>query len=153
MNQVLLYRLNRQHEQIFESIKSCDGDFLNKKHITGKWSIREHLAHLGRYQEVFMCRIQQTLVDESARTERYSAEKDPGFEKWLEKDIPQIIRDIQIKRKALANLIRELNKEELSRTLTHPKFGAMSVEEWTEFFVLHESHHAYSIFRIIHRFQ
>jgi len=47
-----------------------------------------------------------------------------------------------------ASLITNLNDEELLLTGSHPKFGVMTIPGWTEFFLLHEAHHLFTIFRL-----
>jgi hypothetical protein len=45
-------------------------------------------------------------------------------------------------------LITNLNDGELLLTGTHPKFGVLTIPGWTEFFLLHEAHHLFTIFRL-----
>jgi hypothetical protein len=32
----------------------------------------------------------------------------------------------------------------------HKKYGALTIMEWTEFFLLHEAHHIFTIFQLMH---
>jgi hypothetical protein len=41
-----------------------------------------------------------------------------------------------------------LHQEQLTQTGSHPLFGSMSVEGWTEFFLLHEAHHFFTILKV-----
>jgi hypothetical protein len=56
-------------------------------------------------------------------------------------------------RQEIVNLIGGLTDEQMSRTGTHSKFGSMNIVEWTEFFLLHEAHHIYTIFKLIRTIQ
>ena len=31
----------------------------------------------------------------------------------------------------------------------HPKYGALTLVEWTEFFLLHEAHHLFTLFKLL----
>src|SRR5260370_19695292 len=58
---------------------------------SGKWSANDHLAHLARYHEVFLERIDRILKEKSPALSRYLADKDPAWKRcrWLPyKDMP-----------------------------------------------------------------
>src|SRR6516164_7833719 len=50
--------------------------------IPGKWSANEHLAHLARYHEVFLRRMEHILAEPCPAFERYCAEDDPEWGAW-----------------------------------------------------------------------
>ncbi len=41
-----------------------------------------------------------------------------------------------------------LHEEQLMRIGLHPVYGPMTIEGWTEFFLLHEAHHFFTILRL-----
>jgi len=41
-----------------------------------------------------------------------------------------------------------LHEEQLTQAGSHPLFGSMGVEGWTEFFLLHEAHHFFTILKV-----
>ena len=53
-------------------------------------------------------------------------------------------------REKIYNLIHHLPPDKLDRIGIHPKFGKLTISEWTEFFLLHEAHHLYAIFQLAH---
>ena len=85
---------------------------------TGKWSIFENMARLGRYQAVFLDRIQRIIAEETPRFSRYAADDDPAFVDW-----------------------RNLS-------FLTPLYGPMTIEGWTEFVLLHEAHHLLTTLRL-----
>lgn len=53
MDEFLKNNLNNQLAFLLQQLENVDKVFLKKQLIPQKWSIHEHLAHLGRYQEIF----------------------------------------------------------------------------------------------------
>lgn len=45
--------------------------------------------------------------------------------------------------------LQSLSDEDFERTGVHPKFGAMSLSLWLEFFLVHESHHLYVVLQLV----
>ena len=48
------------------------------KPVSGKWSAHEQLAHLARYHQVFLQRIDRILSEQAPEFPRYRAEYDPN---------------------------------------------------------------------------
>ncbi len=146
-------QLLSQHHQIPYLIKGFSEVFLIKRHQPEKWSIKENIAHLGRYQEIFLNRINLILKTENPQFGRYKAEKDSDFQKWLDLNQEEILERLKRDRRKINELIFSLKNAQLQRKGTHPKFGTMDIVKWIEFFLLHESHHFYTIFRMAQEFK
>ena len=144
----LYHRLVHQYQEVEFLVSDLSDDFLRTRHQPDKWSIQEHLAHLGCYQDNFKKRLIQIQQENQPEFERYKAEEDPQFEQWLSLDVKAILFATNQSRSAIAKWIRSLDEKVLKRTGHHPKFGWMDMAVWTEFFLLHESHHLYAIFRL-----
>ena len=153
MQKHLLIRIKNQYGQVDDLIKGLSVKFITDRHLPDKWSIKEHLSHLGRYQEIFEERICRILKEETLVFDRYKAENDSFFAEWIALNVQEVVEKTKEKRSAIYQWLTQIEKEQLSRTGIHPKFGVLSINEWTEFFLLHETHHFYSIFQIIHEFK
>lgn len=55
---------------------------LHAKPIAGKWSAHEQLAHLARYHQIFLQRIDRILSEQAPEFSRYRAEDDPDWPAW-----------------------------------------------------------------------
>jgi hypothetical protein len=142
-------RLRTQHQTIEIILSSLDKAHLVVRPQPGKWNILENLAHLGRYQLVFIDRITQILHSvEEPLFERYVAEEDPEFENWRSLPVEALISQIESDRKYIFALITNLTEAAQSRIGIHKKFGRLMVLQWTEFFLLHEAHHIFTIFQL-----
>jgi DinB superfamily len=141
-------RLSCQYESAMTLILSTDASLLKQRPATGKWSIFESFAHLVRYQNVFIQRVEKILSDENPRFERYSAEADSDFPKWLAFDKDKLLHILINDRFVVHNLFKELTDDELDKTGVHPAFGQLDLADWHEFFLLHEAHHIFTMFKL-----
>ena len=146
-------RLNTQHLDLWQLTESLPDSFYFNRHMEGKWSIAEHTAHLGRYQEIFQARLARIRNEEKPRLKRYSADEDLLFTQWCTKKREDLEQDLNTGREELIALLDSFQPKDYRQLGIHPKFGEMSVAEWLRFFLLHESHHHYAVFRLIMMFR
>jgi DinB superfamily len=170
-------RLRHQQETISELIANLSEDQLKQRINPDKWSAFEHIAHLAAYQPVFIGRLERIRESNEAQGKqsgeggmhpnqseawegppafgRYVAEKDPLFPVYLEKTVPELLADIAFNRDRIAAIFVGVDDEGLSdgidllRTGRHPKYGLLTTVQWTEFFLLHEAHHLFTIFMLV----
>jgi len=114
----------------------------------GKWNGREHLAHITRMHGVCSARIRVILARESPTLPAYRAEKDPTWAQWRQIPVPELLETAARRRETLVETVQELSDAELDRIGVHTRLGPMPMSEWLEFFLLHESHHLYEIFKL-----
>jgi hypothetical protein len=143
-------RLKNQHETIENIVDKTDKADLTIQPFPGKWSIKDNIAHLAKYQFVFIDRINIILKNNSPVFDRYKAELDPDFESWRMLDISDLIQSLHKERQTIFNLITNLTDQELNRVGLHKKYGRLPLIDWTEFFLLHEAHHIFTIFQLAH---
>ena len=142
----ILLRFKEQHKTLAFLLKDLSEEVLHKRPSRAKWSIHENLAHLGRYQENFEHRLDRTLDNSNPVFGRYKAEKDPGFPQWCSMTAEEVLQKLNQHRKELIKKLERLTDEQLKLTAVHPRLGQMDLTYWIEFFLLHETHHIYTIF-------
>lgn len=145
-----LDRLRTQHLSIPALIAGLPDERLSFNPLPGKWNIKDNIAHLTKYQLLFIERMHVVLTVHEPVFEAYRAENDPEFGRWLRKGKDQLIEELDGDRKILTDLVTKMNEHELKRIGIHLKFGKLDVLDWTEFFLLHEAHHLFTIFRLAH---
>ena len=143
-------RLHFQHEAIEQMLTHTPPEKRTKEIQAGKWSIQENLAHLARYQEVFIERIHLILTGKQPSFARYSAEEDPEFANTRIKSFPDLMQDLKKNRQEIIGLLDDLPDQELQKTGSHPVMGSLELTEWIEFFLLHEAHHMLTIYKLAH---
>jgi uncharacterized damage-inducible protein DinB len=152
MNHSIASRLQRCETQLqdflSEALRGVSPESLSRRVNPDKWSARENLAHLARYHQVFLERIDRMLTEPNPRFGRYRAEEDPEWAKWQVMPAPQVLANLSALRTKLMARLRSLNEEDFARTGTHPKFGEMSLTLWLEFFLVHEGHHLLTVLQL-----
>ena len=146
----LIERLKSQHKAISAIISTVGEERLNYHPEPGKWSIHDNIAHLATYQPVFIERTHKILTTDNPQFNRYKADDEAEFLAWQSKPIPVLLEKIEGNRKILIQLLTGLSDQQLERRGLHPKFGNLSIPEWTEFFLLHEAHDLFTIFQLAH---
>jgi hypothetical protein len=146
-------RLQRCEAQLQDflcvTLKGVAIDTLSTRVIPGKWSAHEQLAHLARYHQVFLQRIDRILSENAPEFPSYRAEDDPEWPAWTSLPTSQLLVRISSMRAKLMARLRSLSEEQFERTGVHSKFGAMSLSLWLEFFLVHEAHHLYVVLQLV----
>jgi uncharacterized damage-inducible protein DinB len=132
-----------------EALRGVTVEKILEQAIPGKWSANENLAHLGRYHEIFLERIERILTEESPEFSRYRAEEDPQWEAWRTLAYKEVAEKLAGLREMLVARLKTLSKTDYRRTGFHPKFGEMSLALWLEFFLVHEAHHLYVALQLV----
>jgi hypothetical protein len=141
-------RLQTQHEAIDALIEQTNNNRLTLSLQPGKWSIKDNIAHLAKYQPVFIDRIHKILLSGEPVFESYRAENDAEFPVWQGRDIETLLDTLHADRAEINKLIIDLSYTQLDMVGVHKKFGRLTIVQWTEFFLLHESHHMFTIFQL-----
>lgn len=143
-------RLQHQHQTIREVTRDIPDDILRRTVVPGKWSAHANIAHLAAYQPVFIERLGRILREPGPAFGRYVAEEDPLFPGYLERSSASLLDQIDDDRSRILTLLGDADESFLKRTGLHPRFGLLTVVDWTEFFLLHEAHHLYTLFALVH---
>ncbi len=141
-------RLQYQHKSVIELMDGLSDEQVRRHIIAGKWSIFEHIVHLQVYQHQFIARMRQVLDGTNPRFERYTADADPLFLENCSKSSREVMQDLLSVRKELAAGVLSFQDADLVKRGVHPYFGEMTLLEWLNFFLLHEAHHLFTIFKL-----
>jgi hypothetical protein len=142
-------RLQFQHLSIRELTAGISPEALRHPVNPGKWSAFENVAHLAAYQPVFIDRLERLGREASPAFGRYVAEDDPLFHRRLAMSPAELFAIIDSDRALILSHPDSGGETLLQRTGSHPLYGLLTVRQWTEFFLLHEAHHLFTIFRLV----
>jgi hypothetical protein len=148
MKNALLQRLQHQPASLKISLHGLTEEQVKLRPLPDKWSIFENLAHLARYHEVFKERVGFITAGSNPIFQPYRADNDPGFFDWQKKLYKQLMDDFYADRAALNALLASLGDSQLQGTASHPVYGLLNMEGWTEMFLLHEAHHFFTIIKL-----
>jgi DinB superfamily len=145
----IITRLQHQHETLQELIENFTEEQLKLRVIPDKWSVFEQIVHLTTYQSFHLLRIQKIEQENNPVFNRYIADADPLFLEGCKKSLKDLLAQLYEQRQTLIQHLTTLPGGTLNRCGRHPKFGLLSLTDWTDFFLLHEAHHLFSIFKLI----
>lgn len=141
-------RLQHQHEAIQELLNGFSEDQLRQRIHSDKWSAFEQVVHLVIYQPVFMQRMQKIQQENAPMFDGYVADNDPAFIEGCKRSLIELLNDLLAQRTIITNHLMTLPVSAIGKTGQHPKYGLLTIGEWTGFFLLHETHHLFSIFML-----
>jgi uncharacterized damage-inducible protein DinB len=141
-------RLETQYPIIGELVNKLSTTQCHQEVFPGKWTIHQQLAHLVRYQEIFFERVQLIMSTFNAVIPAYNAEEDEGFAVAASKPASELLAELVEMRDRINKFYFNLNSGELIRKGRHANLGNFSIALWAEFFLLHEAHHIFQIFRM-----
>lgn len=141
-------RLQYQHKSLVDLIDGLSEDQVRRQLNPGKWSIFENIVHLQTYQHTFISRVKQILEGDNPSFEKYTAEGDPLFLDNCHKSFREIMQDYISMRKEIASGIITFPETDYVKKGGHPAFGEMTLLQWINFFLLHEAHHLFTIFKM-----
>jgi len=144
----IITRLEYQHQSLVDLIADLSDEQLRRQVIAGKWSIYENVVHLVTYQHAFLERLGKILHEENAEFARYSAESDPLFYDNCLRPTRENLQDLIATRRELTDKIFALDDEEIQRKGRHPVFGNLTITQFLHFFLLHEAHHLFTVFKL-----
>ncbi|MEO7393916.1 MAG: DinB family protein [Chitinophagaceae bacterium] len=148
MSSSISTRLHYQHKSLIDIIDGLTDEQVRRQVIPGKWSVFENIVHLQTYQHIFIKRVKQMLEENNPHFPRYSAEGDPSFPDNCSMSTREILQDLIGTRKDIHTDMVLFKEEDFTKTGQHPLFGPMNLLQWLNFFLLHEAHHLFTIFKL-----
>lgn len=128
-----------------EALRGASVEAISEPRVEGKWSALENLAHLARYHEIFLERVEKILKQKNPTFSIYRAEHDPEWEAWKGLAYKEVLAKMMSSREQLMARLKSLSVDDWARTGVHPRFGEMTLALWVEFFLAHEGHHLYAV--------
>ena len=141
-------RLHYQHKVLVEILDGLSDEQIRRQLNPGKWSIFENVVHLQAFQHKFIERVQQILKNEEPVFDRYTAEGDPLFLDNCHKSTREVMQDLLTTRKEMTAEIVSFKETDFDKRGTHIVYGKMNLHQWLNFFLLHEAHHLFTIFKL-----
>ncbi len=142
-------RLQYQHKTIPELIDGLNEVALRQNPQPGKWSAFDNIAHLAAYQQIFLTRLERIKTEDAPAFERYVGDNDPLFLQYQQWELKTLLYELEECRAVVAATAKGASEVQLNSVALHPKYGALNVIGWTEFFLLHEAHHLFTIFKLV----
>lgn len=143
-------RLRVQHLALGEIIEPVSQQQLQTEVRPGKWTAFENAAHLAAFHDVYVKRIERMLQENAPAFEPYVWQQDAIFANFKSMAKEALLDRYVDDRNAFLALVDGISEEDLQRTGVHGVYGRFTIVQWLEMFVLHEAHHLFTIFQLIH---
>src|SRR6202012_5115842 len=101
-----LTRLQYQHTTIRELITGLTEEQLKRVLHPAKWTAFDNIAHLARYQPMFLLRLERIHTEHAPVFERYVAETDPQFNDYQQRPRAELLNVMDKRRDALLAQVR-----------------------------------------------
>src|SRR5947209_5614166 len=98
---ITVSRLRSQLESLPLLLAGAGEGAIDRRPASGKWSPRENLAHLARYQEIFLQRIEQMVAQDRPAVGGYKAEADPEWPQWTALPASEVLARLQAGREKI----------------------------------------------------
>jgi len=139
----------QQQQQCIQTLLDVTGDQDTRRRPAPEtWSIQENIAHLYAYQQIFDGRVRRILTEDNPSFAAYVGDNDPRFLESNEQPVAELLADLCSDRLYLSDWLTSLSEAQLARKATHSKYGRRSLSLWAEFFLLHEAHHLFAIWKL-----
>jgi uncharacterized damage-inducible protein DinB len=114
---------------------------LRARPIAGKWSTHEVVCHIAEYEPIYADRMKRVI----ALTDPELLKGDPGlFATRLaydRRDLEEEVALIELTRKQMSRILRELKPEDFQRRGAHSSDGSVTLEELLRRITGHIPHH------------
>lgn len=97
---------------------------------------------------MFTGRIRRILDNENPAFTPYTAEADPLFHDNCRLRTLEVMDDLFNTRRALSSSMASLTEGDFEKKARHTNYGTMTLSHWLHFFLLHEAHHLFTIFKL-----
>jgi len=145
-------RFCSQYRIVKHYIDDLPSQAIHTRFIPEKLSIHETIAYLCRYQYIFMERLKTISTEINPFFLVYKTDNDPEFQFTSARTTGALLHEIYRVRDEMKRILTSMTSSECSRIGTHAILGRMNVCQWLEFFLLHESHQFYKIFKLAGNF-
>lgn len=148
LNEYTLERFANQHKTIKNYIDDLPPEAIYNRISPDKFSIHETIAYLTRYHHIFDNRVNRIINEVNPYFEVYRPNLDAEFSFTCAKTTGSLLHELYRMRSSLYQNLKEMLPEHYSRVGTHSVLGRMAMNQWTEFFLLHESNQLFKIFKM-----
>ncbi len=145
----ILVRLEGTPLRLLSKVQNLNDDLVRWK-PEGKWSIKEHIAHLADLELLWQNRCQDILnkLEYMRETDLTNSQIDRG--NYNEKPLQQLVNEFTKLRTSTLDTLAQLSQDEILSTALHPRLHQpMSIHDLFLFVAEHDDHHLAFITQII----
>ncbi len=115
----------------------------------GKWSALDNIAHLAVFQPIFQRRLQRVADEEVPLFEPYTWQEDELFAQYRQLSNRELLAQYRHDREAFIRFVEGLKEGDFRRAGAPSGVRKLNAAQLVEMFLLHESHHLFTIFKLL----
>jgi uncharacterized damage-inducible protein DinB len=127
--------------KVRQALRGLSAEQLQARPIPGKWSILEVVCHLADSDQAWAHRIKRAIAEEKPLLIGYDETRFAATLGYLDRNVLEELEYSERTRRQLAQIIRGLKPETLSREAIHNESGRMNLQEMVQIEIDHVDHH------------
>jgi hypothetical protein len=149
MNPYLLSALEAA-PMIFERLLThIPGTRIDEKLDPERFSPREVMAHLADWEPIFRERMRTAVEAPGSPIEAFDEGQRAIEGRYAESDPRERLLEFGHARRRTLELLRRLSREEMARTMVHPERGELSVYDYANMMIGHDTYHVEQLTRYL----
>jgi hypothetical protein len=136
------------YDEVMKALEGFPAADLGAHPISGKWSAREIVHHLGDSETTSAMRLRKLLVENNPTIEGYDEAAFAVRLKYNDRDMGPALEAFRAARATTAQLFELMAAEDWNREGVHTESGRYTIEAWLEIYAKHAHNHAAQIQRL-----
>lgn len=144
----LIQQYGSGYDEVTDALNNFPAESLGAHPITGKWSAREIVHHLGDSETTSAVRLRRLLCEDNPVIQGYDQDVFATRLRYNERDMAPALEAFRSARATTMQLLSLMSEEDWQRTGTHTESGRYGVEDWLQIYADHAHNHAAQIRRL-----
>ena len=136
------------YDEVMKALDGFPAADLGAHPISGKWSAREIVHHLGDSESISAFRLRKLLVEDNPVIQGYDEAKFAVQLKYNDRDMSPALEAFRAARATTSQLFNVMTEDEWKRAGVHTESGPYSAETWLASYAAHAHNHAAQIQRL-----
>jgi hypothetical protein len=141
----LIARYQAGYDEVIDSLKDFPADSLTAHPISGKWSAREIVHHLGDSETTAAIRLRRLLCEDHPVIQGYDQDEYAVRLKYNERETAPALEAFHAARASTTQILEQMKSEDWTREGSHTESGRYAVEDWLKIYAAHAHNHAAQI--------
>jgi len=127
--------------KVGQAVTGLSAEQVRARPVPGKWSILEVVCHLADSDQAWAHRIKRVIAEEKPLLIGYDETRFAAALNYHDRELSEEIEFSERTRRQLAQIVRGLKPEALSREGIHSQYGRMHLQEMLQIEIDHVDHH------------
>jgi hypothetical protein len=136
------------YDEVIDALDGFPAESLGAHPISGKWSAREIVHHLGDSETTSAGRIRKLLVEDNPVIQGYDQDQFATRLHYNEREMAPALEAFRSARATTVQLLSLMSDDDWQRAGTHTESGRYTAEDWLRIYAAHAHNHAAQIRRL-----